>query len=847
MCKYRFLKALSPLIISGLLFTLALSSQSIAQSISKGDTALSFEDARHLLTRTGFGASPGEISRFIGMRRAEAVSRIMQGLSSQATTPPPGWINNSAPHHYKFGSFSTAKKQKFRLTRLNEVQALRQWWIREMISTPNPQKERLLLFWHSHFATAYSALNHQAVSIARQHMMLRENTAGNFRVLLKSIIRDPAMLNYLDNNTSKKQKPNENLAREIMELFSLGEGSYTESDIKNAARALTGYSFSPTYDMRFVFNPRDHDDGEKTIFGKTGKFNGDDLVDLILEQPEAARYITTKLWRMLISDIEITDARLTEHASAFRNSDYDIKTLYQSLLISDAFWQQSNRASQVKSPVALTVGTIRSTGILPKDWQTLAQHQRQMGQYLFEPPNVAGWSIGASWITPGRLLTRLEWLERFHVQSTTESTVTDMNNMSETMSSKIMLASSAMNMTEDPATGDSMNTKPQLAVRMASEEFDEHVQYRVRVYGKENASWDSGVLELTGGHDTKRLGRIQIRNLPWQTISFPTPIAEEDITAIEVSFINDGATPDGADRNLYISRASIGNRTWLPSDGIQTGKCPRKKPEQQGNIYCPGTLRMEKSQNISTSELAPPDDSTLRVSGVNLNLVRPANKKPRSEIVFTLSEVEFNGEYRDTLNVRYIKHKNGYATRLSSTGCWPKCVNAWPECALQNKFGHITLSLELAQNEQHCMYKGLEDKDKKLAHALWMILDDLYAAAIHDPKMSRPNVARNYRQWQKPVDEVLAELPTSIFYDDAVTLEIVPRPIIDVTLREPLITPTPAGRNANQRSEDLKQLLHLQPDTDFAKLLLPFNTAGEASNTDAPLADILTELSYQLK
>ena len=716
-----------------------------------------------------------------------------------------------------------------------------------MIATPNPQKERLLLFWHSHFATAYSSLNNQAVSIARQHMMLRENTAGNFRVLLKNIIRDPAMLNYLDNNASKKQKPNENLAREIMELFSLGEGSYTESDIKNAARALTGYSYSDTYDMRFIFKPWDHDDSEKTIFGKTGKFDGDDLVDLILEKPEAARYITAKLWRMLISDIELTDARLTVHADAFRNSDYDIKTLYQSLLLSDAFWQQSNRANLVKSPVSLTVGTIRSTGILPKDWQTLAQHQRQMGQYLFEPPNVAGWPVGASWITPGRLLTRLEWLEQFQVQSPTRSEETDMNNMSTTMASTTMMASSPMNMAGDPATEDNPNTRPQLSIRMASEEFDELVQYRVKVHGKENASWDSGVLELTGGHDTRRMGRVEIKNLPWQTINFPIQIAEEDITAVEVTFINDGTTPDGADRNLYISRAYIGNRTWLPSDGFQTGKCPKKKPGLEGSIYCPGTLHMEKSQTRSITEPLPQDSNTLRVSGVNLNFVRPAKRKPQSEMVFTLSDVEFNGEFRDSLNVRYVKHKHGFATRLNNTGCWPECVTEWPECASQNQFGHRTLSLELDKSEQHCMYQGLQDTDKKLARALWMILDDLYATGLNDPKMNRPNIARNYQQWQKLVDEMQAQLPTSVFYDDEITLEIAPRPIIDMTMNETLVEPTPTGRSADQRSADLKQLLHHQPNADFTKLLLPATPAVETLKPDTRLTDILTELSYQLK
>ena len=219
------------------------------------------------------------------------------------------------------------------------------------------------------------------------------------------------MLNYLDNNNSNKEKPNENFARELMELFSLGEGNYTEQDVKNAARALTGYTIEGTNDQQFMFRYWAHDNSEKSIFGKTGNFNGDDLVDLILTQPAAARFITAKFWYALVSNIKPDRSRLAVHANAFRQSDYDIKTLYKSILLSEDFWNVDNRATIVQSPVALTIGTIRSTGILPSDWQTLPSTLAQMGQQLFDPPNVAGWPGGKAWITPGRLLTRLEWLK----------------------------------------------------------------------------------------------------------------------------------------------------------------------------------------------------------------------------------------------------------------------------------------------------------------------------------------------------------------------------------------------------------------------------------------------------
>jgi len=582
---------------------------------ANANDTLSLSDTRHLITRTGLGASPAELNQFIGLTRTAAVNRILAGLTSQPSSAPPAWIDNPAPHHYRFGTMSSQDKQKFRRARMGEMQSLRRWWVQEMISTPSPQTERLILFWHNHFATSYSALNNQVVSIARQHMMLRKHSAGNFREFLKSVIRDPAMLNYLDNNNSKKQNPNENLAREILELFTLGEGSYTESDIKNAARALTGYSYVENYDMRFVFKQWLHDTDKKEIFGRSGNFNGDDLIDLILEQPAAARFIAAKLWRILVGDIDKTNDKLTVHANAFRSSDYEIKTLYRSILLSDDFWHPDNRAAIVQSPVSLSIGAIRTTGILPSDWQTLPSRLAQMGQYLFEPPNVAGWPGGASWIAPGRLLARLEWLEQLGTKKASSQN-NSMSNMAAMMNpqdqSSTMMASA----------GSMMNTAmedQQLAIRMAAEEFDEHVRYLVKVYGVSGDIWESGERELIGGHDTKRMGRVQRKNLPWQTITFPVDIKADDVSAIEVSFINDDATPDGADRNLYISRASIGARVWLPADGEQTGKCARKKPELRGFIYCPGTLRMEKSlANGNSMDRQPVDTNTLRASSTHL-------------------------------------------------------------------------------------------------------------------------------------------------------------------------------------------------------------------------------------
>ena len=828
---------------------LLVSLLTLATQSHAADT-LSFSDARHLITRTGFGASPSELNQFIGLSRNDAVSKIVSGLNTQTQTPLPSWTSNSAPHHHRFGKLPTSDKQKFRQIRRSEIQSLRRWWIQEMIATPSPQTERLVLFWHNHFATAYSALNHQAISILRQHMMLRKHSAGNFRTFLKSIIRDPAMLNYLDNNNSKKQKPNENLAREILELFTLGEGNYTEADIKNAARALTGYSFSNVFDMRFVFNEWTHDKKNKTIFGKTGKFNGDDLVDLILEQPAAARYITARFWRILVGEVSTAnDHKLTYHASAFRDSDYDIKTLYKSILLSDDFWHAENRASIVQSPVSLSIGAIRSSGTLPPDWQTLPTRLQQMGQHLFEPPNVAGWPGGSSWVTPGRLLARLEWLEQLGTEAVSESTQN--TNMAgqpmADMSDKLTMQSQYQEQNNESSpsmmmqSADGAAGNQELAIRMAAEEFDEHVRYLVKVHSRNGSVWESGELELKGGHDTRRMGRVQRNNIPWQTITFPVDIASEDVSAIEVSFINDGTTPGGADRNLYVNRASLGNKVWLSRDGKQTGKCAREKPEQQGSLYCPGTLRMEKSLTGSDNNNKPLPANTMRASSATLRFARPLS------LSFTLSDVEFQGRFWDTMTLSFFKHRTGGSSlRLNSFDCWPNCLVEWPECAWDNS--HFkTLSIELNTKKNLCMYEDLQPPDKKLVRALWMLLDDLYEITGNGEKPGESRGARNYSKWKSDVDALLDQLPSSRFYDPSIQLELVPRPMIDTTVTEKIVTPLPAGLTEEQRDRNLKLLRKIQPELNLLTLLLPTEPVNTATGSDADFHEVVTDLAFQLK
>ncbi len=822
------------------------------RSASNANSSLTLEDTRHLLSRTGFGASPKEINQLFGLSRAEAIQTIISGLRPTPQTSPPSWTENAAPYHWARQELSKDNRRKFTEARDNEIRSLRQWWVQEMISTDSPQTERLLLFWQNHFATGYSAINDQALAIARQHFMLREYGSGNFRTLLKQIIRDPAMLNYLDNNGSRKAKPNENFARELMELFTLGEGNYSEQDIKNAARALTGYGYSEIYDQKFVYKYWDHDKSNKTIFDQTGNFDGDDLIDLILAKPAAARFITAKLWRTLVGDVHTDSELLSPHATAFRQSDYDIKTLYKSILLSDEFWRGANRAGIVHSPVSLTIGTVRSTGVLPADWQTLPAKLSQMGQRLFDPPNVAGWPGGEAWITPGRLLSRLEWLEQLAQADNTQLRTNATMSMNP-MASKNPMASNepAMQSQNSMQSMNKMNSTDsnQLVVRMASEEFDQPAKYLVEVHGKDNLLWSSGEMSLAGGHDTKRMGRINRKNMPWQLISFPVDIDHNNITAIEISFLNDGTTPQGADRNLFVSRVLFGNKTWSPINGKQTGKCARKKPQQQGSLYCNGTVRMEKYTTSSPAHTVKPANNTLRVSGAYVNFVRPPKRKPHAEIVFSLSDVEFNDRYWNTMSVKYVKNKDGYAVWMNNHDCWPDCFEKWPECAWLNEHAptHKTVSLSLSSKKKNlrCMYDGLSRADQELAQALWMLVDDLYAVGANSYKMRRNKLAINYENWKPQIELMQRQVENSRYYNSAIAFEVSPRPIIDATLSESAASPLPGGLDSIEWLSELEQLQQRMPKIDLALLLLPSEPAMPLTTNN--LADVITDLNYQLK
>ncbi len=273
-------------------------------------------------------------------------------------------------------------------------------WLDKMVNSQSQLREKMSLFWHGHFACR---VNNSYFQQELLHV-IRENALGNFKDMLMAVSKSPAMLQFLNNQQNRKQHPNENFAREVMELFTMGRGNYTENDVKEAARAFTGWGFNPRGE--FVFRPNQHDNGNKTVLGKTGNFDGDEIIKLLTEQKQTARFITKKLYKYFVNDT-IDEAKVEWLSNRFYQNGYEIKKLLEDIYTSDWFYAEKNMGTKIKSPVELLVGIRRLLPMQMENDQAQLLFQRTLGQVLFFPPNVAGWPGGKSWIDSSSLMLRL--------------------------------------------------------------------------------------------------------------------------------------------------------------------------------------------------------------------------------------------------------------------------------------------------------------------------------------------------------------------------------------------------------------------------------------------------------
>lgn len=293
------------------------------------------------------------------------------------------------------------QKRQIRKQSREDLQNLNLLWLEEMTHSKAQLREKIALFWHGHFAS-------RNINILYQQQLLtviREHALGNFADLLRGVSKSGAMISFLNNQQNKKEHPNENFAREVMELFTLGRGNYTENDVKEAARAFTGWSHR--LDGTFVFRPRDHDTRSKTVLGKTGNLDGDDLINILLEKRETARFIARKLYRFLVNDTLIPEERIAWLGDRFFDSGYKIMRLLEDIARSDWFYAPENLGAKIKSPVELWVGIRRAIPMELADPESQLVLQKALGQILFYPPNVAGWPGGRNWIDSSSLMLRL--------------------------------------------------------------------------------------------------------------------------------------------------------------------------------------------------------------------------------------------------------------------------------------------------------------------------------------------------------------------------------------------------------------------------------------------------------
>jgi len=367
--------------------------------------------AAHLLQRAGFGGKPEEIESLANKGFDLAVDDLLNYERFPEGYADPTWateetLKEMIAKRRELRSLSEEERKKklmeLRQQMRQNLEELQLWWLKRMIAHKRPLQEKLTLFWHSHFATSAEKVK-DSYLMWQQNDMLRKNALGSFRTLLVEVSKDPAMLRYLDNATNRKEHPNENYARELMELFTMGEGNYTEKDVLEAARAFTGWNLR---EEEFAFIERAHDYGSKTFLGKTGNFDGTDIIDIILGKPVTAEFMVRKFWRYFVHD-EPEEEVVKPLAEVFRRGNYEVKPVLEMILRSKGFYSGRAIHTQIKSPVQLLIGSLRTLQVdMPPQPRILLKAAQAMGQQLFFPPNVKGWDGGQAWINSTTLLHR---------------------------------------------------------------------------------------------------------------------------------------------------------------------------------------------------------------------------------------------------------------------------------------------------------------------------------------------------------------------------------------------------------------------------------------------------------
>src|SRR6266513_1777808 len=349
----------------------------------------------HLVRRAGFGATAAELDRYTAMGARAVTAQL---INYQQTSNAQLEAQLSTP------DLTSARGA-------GAIAPIQGWWLQRMVQSARPLEEKMTLFWHGLLTSGLDKAG--PAQLFTQNQLFRKMALANFDDLLKAVSKDPAMMVYLDTETNRKGKPNENYARELMELFTTGIGHYTEDDVRESARAFTGWTLTGGQRLRFttdsIFNPRYFDSGQKTFMGKTGNFTGDDIVEMLVPLRATAERLSTRLFSFFAYPNPEPD--IVRHlADTFQQSHYNVGAVVREILAMDAFYSPKAYRALIKSPAELAAQTLRATGSDARAYGAAATASAAMGQVLFYPPNVAGWPAGTAWINSATLLTRLNFV-----------------------------------------------------------------------------------------------------------------------------------------------------------------------------------------------------------------------------------------------------------------------------------------------------------------------------------------------------------------------------------------------------------------------------------------------------
>lgn len=360
-------------------------------------TKLSDKEIQHLYWRAGFGITNPELSSIRKLSKEKIIHRLFENSKPINELN----IDFSEIENYSKDATAEEKREKRKLQR-EKIKELNILWNRQLHTTEAVLREKMTLFFTNHFSVRIVNIK----GVLQLHNIIRKNALGNFGDLLMQVSKSPAMITFLNNQQNKKKSPNENFAREVMELFTLGrDNGYTEKDIKEAARAFTGWGVHKK--VEFVFRKNVHDYETKTILGQTGNFTGEDVIKILLSKQQTAKYITQKIYKYLVND-ELDEANVNELTQIFYNSGYNISILLKAIFRSDNFYESKNIGVLIKSPIDLITGLSRQFKIVFNKPKTLMFLQNKLNQTIFNPPNVAGWPGGKYWIDSSTLMLRIK-------------------------------------------------------------------------------------------------------------------------------------------------------------------------------------------------------------------------------------------------------------------------------------------------------------------------------------------------------------------------------------------------------------------------------------------------------